>query len=143
MACRTCKDLHALKSNKQTLVVERFALVPVTKLVDAVGASDEDEDSSETQEAKENLELPVRLKFSRTRTFAVSCAIVDGQNYEDEKSEHLEGESSKPDIDTSCRCAARLSRHCTTCCLQDQRNDVARYEYLIIKGWFEASNSRG
>lgn len=132
--------LHALTADERALVVQSRSAVAVAQFIDAVGASDEDDDDSKANKDHEMLERSVDAfirGFAGSDVFAVTESVLDGQQNEDEDDGDLKGKANQAKVDANLRGAVALSRHGAADCLEDKTEDVAGDEDLVVESWLE------
>lgn len=132
--------LHALTADECALVVQRRSAVAVAQFIDAVGTSDEDDDDGKANEDHEVLEGTIDAltrDFAGFRVFAVTESVLDGQQNEDEDDDDLKRKADQAKVDANLRGAVALSRHGTADCLEDETEDVAGNEDLVVESGLE------
>lgn len=134
------KYSHALTADECALVVQRGSAVAVAQFIDAVGAPDEDDYDRKADEDDKVLEGPIDAftrGFAGSDVFAVTESVLDGQQNEDEDDDDLKRKADQAKVDANLRGAVTLSRHGTADCLEDETEDVAGDEDLVVESRLE------
>lgn len=132
-------DLHSLKADKQSLVPDQLAAIPLVQLRKAVRAPHEDQQRRRALEAEEDPQAPRELGApAAPRRAGVPDEVVGEQGAEDHHEDDLQHKPREGEVDAGLAGPVGCRRHGAACGLDHQAHQVARDEDPVVEAGPEA-----